>query len=119
MERARATWTDERLDDLARRMDDGFNRVDHELRALRADLGARIDEQGAEVGARIDAQGAELRAIRGDLNARIDTQGAELGARIDAQGARIDALQRTMLQVGGAIMATALATLASVVAMHL
>jgi hypothetical protein len=39
MERARATWTDERLDDLARRMDDGFRRVDEDLRALNA----RID----------------------------------------------------------------------------
>jgi hypothetical protein len=38
MERARATWTDERLDDLARRVDVGFNRVDEELRAVRAEL---------------------------------------------------------------------------------
>lgn len=28
MERARTTWTDERLDGLSRRVDDGFNRVD-------------------------------------------------------------------------------------------
>ena len=34
MERARATWTDERLDDLSRRMDAGFNRVDEDLRNL-------------------------------------------------------------------------------------
>jgi hypothetical protein len=40
MERARATWTDERLDDLARRMEDGFNRVDAELRAVNARLDA-------------------------------------------------------------------------------
>ena len=30
----RDTWTDERLDDLSRRMDAGFERVDQELRAL-------------------------------------------------------------------------------------
>jgi hypothetical protein len=39
MERARATWTDERLDDLSRRMDNGFNRVDKDLR----DLSQRFD----------------------------------------------------------------------------
>jgi hypothetical protein len=39
MERARATWTDERLDDLSRRMDNGFNRVDEDLR----DLSQRFD----------------------------------------------------------------------------
>jgi hypothetical protein len=43
MEGARATWTDERLDDLARRVDSGFQRTDAELRTLRLELGARID----------------------------------------------------------------------------
>jgi hypothetical protein len=74
MERARATWTDERLDDLAQRMDRGFERVDREL-----------------VG----------------LSGRIDA----LSDRLDA---RIDALQRTMIQVGGGLVAAMLATLATV-----
>jgi hypothetical protein len=39
VERARATWTQERLDDLVRRMDDGFNRLDADLRAVNS----RID----------------------------------------------------------------------------
>jgi hypothetical protein len=49
----RQGWTDERLDDMSRRMDDGFNRVDAELRAVHM---------------------------------------------------RIDALQRTMLQIGGGVI---------------
>lgn len=76
MERARATWTDERLDDLARRMDQGFARIDADLRALNI----------------------------------------ELSARIDAQGARIDALQRTMLQVGGGIIASIFVAVISLIA---
>jgi hypothetical protein len=36
----RSTWTDERLDDLARRMDAGFDRVDRDIRDLRADIQA-------------------------------------------------------------------------------
>lgn len=43
MERARATWTDERLDDLARRVDHGFNRVDGDLRQLRTEMNVRFD----------------------------------------------------------------------------
>ena len=43
MERARATWTDERLDDLARRVDHGFNRVDGDLRELRTEMNVRFD----------------------------------------------------------------------------
>ncbi len=92
MEGTRATWSDERLDDLSRRVEAGFDRVDEDLRALRADLGARIDGQGTSLGARIDGQGTSL------------------GARIDgstrALNARIDALQRTMIQVGGGMIIT-------------
>lgn len=38
MEAMRRGWTDERLDDLSDRMDDGFSRVDADLRALNARL---------------------------------------------------------------------------------
>jgi hypothetical protein len=34
MEGVRKAWTDERLDDMSRRMDNGFARVDAHLRAL-------------------------------------------------------------------------------------
>ncbi len=36
----RTAWTDERLDDLARRMDGGFARVDADIRELRAEMRA-------------------------------------------------------------------------------
>jgi hypothetical protein len=35
----RIAWTDERLDDLSRRMDAGFARVDADIRELRAEIG--------------------------------------------------------------------------------
>lgn len=82
-ERTRSTWTDERIDDLAARMDAGFEHVEEELRLLRSDLGGRIDVQGESLGARIGAQGESL-------GARIDAQGESLASRIDA-------LHRTML----------------------
>ncbi len=58
METMRESWTDSRLDDLNHRVDDGFKRVDAELRALNA---------------------------------------------------RFDGLQRTLLQVGGGMIATLIA----------
>ena len=36
----RAMWTDERLDDLSHRVDAGFERVDKDIRELRADIGS-------------------------------------------------------------------------------
>ena len=35
----RTAWTDDRLDDLANRMDAGFARVDADIRELRAEIG--------------------------------------------------------------------------------
>jgi hypothetical protein len=35
----RVAWTDERLEDLANRMDAGFARVDADIRDLRAEIG--------------------------------------------------------------------------------
>ena len=90
MERARATWTDERLDDLSRRVDVGFERVD-----------GRFDH----VDRRFDHMDTEMRALR-----------TELGARIDVQGARIDALQRTMLQVGAGVIGSILLGIVTLIA---
>lgn len=43
----RAAWTDERLDDLARRIDAGFQRVDTGIRELRGDVvGLRTELRG-------------------------------------------------------------------------
>ncbi len=55
VEGGRATWTDERLDDLARRMDQGFARIDDDLRSLNARIDARFDALGDGLNARIDA----------------------------------------------------------------
>jgi hypothetical protein len=38
----RARWTDERLDDLSRRVDKGFERVDADRRELRAEMNAKL-----------------------------------------------------------------------------
>ena len=85
MERARATWTDERLDDLVRNVERRFDGVD-----------ARFD--------RIDARFDHLEA-------RFD----HLEARFDAVNGRFDALQRMMIQFSGATTIAILATLVSVI----
>jgi hypothetical protein len=46
----RVAWTDERLDDLARRMDAGFARVDYDIRELRGEIGSLRTEMHSEIG---------------------------------------------------------------------
>jgi hypothetical protein len=43
MEMQRATWTDERLDDLAESMRRGFDRVDRDIRELRVDMTSQME----------------------------------------------------------------------------
>ena len=65
----RATWTDERMDDLNGRVDE---------------LGRRMDRQFE----------------------RVDRQFERVDERLDRMTDRIDALQRSMLQLGGGMIAT-------------
>jgi hypothetical protein len=48
---ARLTWTDERLDDFAHRMEQGFERLERDIRSGFA----RLDEEMRAVNMRIDA----------------------------------------------------------------
>jgi len=54
----RAAWTDQRLDDLADRMDAGFERVDADIRELRTE----VREMGAELRAELRGEIGSLRA---------------------------------------------------------
>jgi hypothetical protein len=58
MEPVREAWTDERLDDLNHRVDEGFRDIREEMRALRSEMNARfeaIDARFEGFDARLDA----------------------------------------------------------------
>jgi hypothetical protein len=74
MEAVRDLWTDERLDDLNHRVDEGFNRMEREFQAVRLEMRTEFQAMRGE------AQ-AESQAIRADL------------------GGQIAALRRTVIQV--------------------
>ena len=83
MQSARGTWTDGRLDDLAARVDRGFETVDRDIRDLRTDMKSGHDALRAEIQS-VDG------AIRADL------------------GTRFDHLERTIRWFGGTLFAALL-----------
>jgi hypothetical protein len=97
MELAREIWTDERLDDLVRHMDEGFARLDGRIEKEVGSLGARLDKEISALGARIDRESAsrhaEMQEFRGEMN-----------ARFNATERRFDSLHRTMLIFYGGIV---------------
>jgi hypothetical protein len=52
----RERWTDERLDELNKKVDDGFARVDKDIRELRGE----VKDLRSEMNARFDAQSRNL-----------------------------------------------------------
>jgi hypothetical protein len=61
----RTAWTDERLDDLARRMDAGFQRVDADIRELRTE----VRDMRTELRGDIDALRVTLIRVGGAMMA--------------------------------------------------
>lgn len=97
MEAMREAWTDDRLDDLANRMGQGFDRVDMDVRELRAEMKAGFE--------RVDREIADVRS--------------EMKAGFDAIHHALHGLQHTMLQIGGGLIGTLLVVTAGVLASHL
>lgn len=62
---AREVWTDERLDDLTKRVDKGFEAVDRRFEA--------VDRRFEEVKGEIREVRGEVRELRTETNARFDS----------------------------------------------
>lgn len=82
----REAWTDERLDDLSARVDEGFRESRGDLRVFRFEVRSDLDALRREMDSRFEK--AEGRSER--FEARVDS-------RFDALNARLDALQRLMI----------------------
>lgn len=74
----RSVWTDERLDDLARRMDAGFDRIDRRFE--------QVDRRFEQVDQRFEHVDRDIRDLRLEMH-------AEIGG-----------LRTAMIRVGGGIM---------------
>lgn len=80
----RETWTDERLDDLNKKVDDGFARVDADLRELRAEIsGMRKENQQEFLKLRGEIRSEGL-TLRGEIKSEVGGLRSEMNARFDA-----------------------------------
>ena len=63
----RAAWTNERLDDLASAMRDGFDRVDRDIRDLRVEMREGFAAQRSEFDTKIEALRQTMIRIGGGM----------------------------------------------------
>jgi hypothetical protein len=102
MDAMREAWTDARLDDLngrvgdlGRRMDNGFNQIHADIRAL----DAKVDSKIGGLDSKIDGLDAKL-------DSKVDGLRAESRAEFAAVRGEIASLHRLLIQGGGGIIGT-------------
>ena len=111
--------TDKRLDDLNRKVDAGFVRLEGDIRdlrtetigiraefkaemeGLRTEISGEVDSTRTEVKGAIDGLRTEMLDLRTELKGDIVALRGEMNARFKAVEARFDSLQRTLF--GGAV----------------
>lgn len=116
MEAMRQSWSDDRLDDLSNRVDELSRRVDSGF--------ARLDEKMDAVAARQDAKlEAAFEKLDAKIDRKIDAASAELRVEmrlgIDSLNSRFDAMQQTMIRVGGGLIGVLVASGAGLIATQL
>jgi chromosome segregation ATPase len=108
MEAMRQSWSDDRLDALNQRVDEGFIRVDAQFAKVDARftrIEDRFDHLDAKIDRKIDTSSHELRM--------------EMKAGFDDVNARFDRMQQTMMQIGAGLIGVLIAASAGLIATQL
>ena len=96
---AREVWTDERLDDLTKRADEGFKETREEFRAVRSEMKGEFQAIRAEMKGEFQAVRAEMKSEFQSVRTEIQVVRGELGGQIAA-------LHRTTVQLFVGMMVT-------------
>jgi hypothetical protein len=112
---AREAWTDERLDDLTQRVDEGFNRNECEFQAVRLEIRTEFAAVRSEIRDEIGGIRDEIGSLRSEIRSEIGSVRSEVVAvRSD-----INALSRLIAQVSFGALAALFVGLASLIATQL
>src|SRR3954462_14512347 len=125
--RAREAWTDERLDDLNKKVDDGFQEMHAEFRALRGEMKSEFQAVRADMTSEFQAVRAEMKgefqAVRAEMKGEFQAVRAEMkgefqGVRGEIQGIRneLAAMNRNLNQLTWGLIGTVLVAFLGIIA---
>lgn len=106
MEAVRESWTDERMDDLSHRVDEGFRQVDQRFDHVEGDIRALRIEMRTEFAAARGEMTDEFAAVRGEMKDEFSAMRTEHQALRSEITERFDHTQFLMIRIGGAMLAT-------------
>jgi hypothetical protein len=96
---AREAWTDERLDNLQKHMEEGFRDVKAEVRTLRSEVKGEMQSLRSEVT-------GEVQSLRTELKEEIGSVRTELKGEISKLDAKFDRLTYTLIAALIGLLAT-------------
>jgi hypothetical protein len=99
-------WSDNRLDDLSKRVDEGFARIDADLRAVNS----RMDAGFKRADDRMDAG---FKQAHDRMDAGFKRADDRMEAGFDRLNDRFDVMARTMVQFGIAVIVALIGILAT------
>jgi hypothetical protein len=103
---AREAWTDERLDDLNQKVDNGFEEMRTEFQAVRGEMREEFQAVRSEMREEFQAVRSEIQsefqAVRGEIRTELQGFRGELGEIRTEMGA----LNRTVIQFAWAVVGT-------------
>lgn len=105
METIRESWTDERMDDLSRHVDKGFERCDAAIERCEAS----IRELRAEMHRGFERSDAAVRDLRGEMHEGFKRTNAAVGEL----HLRFDAMQRTLILSAMGVIASLIGLIAT------
>jgi HAMP domain-containing protein len=105
---AREAWTDERLDDLTHRVDEGFNRNEREFQAVRLEMRTEFAAVRTEIG-----------SLRTELKDEIGSVRGELGSEVSSVRGELVALHRMLIRIAAGGFVTLAAGFLGVIATQL
>src|SRR3954453_17768556 len=123
----REVWTDERLDDLNKKVDDGFKEMHAEFRALRGEMKSEFQAVRADMTSEFQAVRAEMKgefqAVRAEMKGEFQAVRAEMkgefqGVRGEIQGIRneLAAMNRNLNQLTWGLIGTVLVAFLGIIA---
>jgi hypothetical protein len=123
MEAMRQSWSDERLDDLNKRVDEGFTRVDARFARLEERMDAGFNRLDVKIDESVNRLDAKLDEAVGRMDAKLDGSAAELRREMkmgfDQINARFDTMQQTMIRIGAGLIGVLIASSAGLIATQL
>ena len=100
----REKWTDERLDDLNKKADDGFAQLHSDVRAVRTEMNQQVTGLRIEMNERFDKVDARFEKMDERFD-KVDARFEKMDERFEKFNERLESFYRVLVGTAGMVVA--------------